>query len=95
MPLIFPVNPVKTDWKFMAALENYLRDLRDIHATIENVKETSFYPPLANLFNAIDVTLKSKVWVALISRIAEETKWCDELRQSFCWNCNSIAIMKR
>ncbi len=49
----------------MSALETYLRDLRDIHATGENVKETSFYPPLANLINAIGATLKPKVRVVI------------------------------
>ena len=32
-----------------------------IHATGENVKETSFYPPLANLLNHIGAALKEMV----------------------------------
>jgi hypothetical protein len=43
------------------ALETYLRDLRDIHNTGAAVKETSYYGPLANLFNDLGKTLKPKV----------------------------------
>src|SRR5258708_5372206 len=42
-------------------VEIYLRDLRDIRSTGAAVKETSYYSPLANLFNEIGKTLKPKV----------------------------------
>ncbi len=45
----------------MHPLETYLRDLRDIRATGSAVKETSYYPPLANLLNAVGQTLKPHV----------------------------------
>jgi hypothetical protein len=45
----------------MDALENYLKDIRDIHATGAAVAETSFYPALANLLNEIGNSLKPKV----------------------------------
>jgi len=45
----------------MHLLETYLRDLHDIRATGAAVKETSFYPPLANLLNAVGQTLKPRV----------------------------------
>ncbi len=45
----------------MHPLEVYLHDLREIRATGAGVKETSFYPPLANLLNAIGQQLKPRV----------------------------------
>jgi hypothetical protein len=45
----------------MHPLETYLRDLRDIRSTGAAVKETSYYPPLANLLNAVGATLKPRV----------------------------------
>lgn len=45
----------------MHPLETYLRDLRDIRSTGAAVKETSFYPPLANLLNEVGKTLKPRV----------------------------------
>jgi hypothetical protein len=45
----------------MHPLETYLRDLHDIRATGASVQETSFYPPLANLLNAVGPTLKPRV----------------------------------
>jgi hypothetical protein len=42
-------------------LETYLRELHDIRATGAGVKETSFYPALANLLNAVGQTLKPRV----------------------------------
>lgn len=39
----------------------YLHELRDIRATGANVKETSFYPALANLLNDVGKRLKPKV----------------------------------
>ncbi len=44
-----------------ALLEQYLSELRDIHATGAGVPETSYYPALANLFNAVGQTLKPAV----------------------------------
>lgn len=45
----------------MDAVEKYFADLRDIRATGAALDETSFYTPLANLFNEIGKTLKPKV----------------------------------
>jgi hypothetical protein len=45
----------------MHPLETYLRELHDIRATGAAVKETSFYPPLTNLLNAVGPTLKPRV----------------------------------
>jgi hypothetical protein len=45
----------------MHPLESYLRDLHDIRSTGAAVKETSYYPPLANLLNAVGQTLKPRV----------------------------------
>ena len=45
----------------MHPLETYLRDLRDIRSTGAAVKETSYYPPLANLLNAVGQSLKPRV----------------------------------
>ena len=42
-------------------LTDYLAEIRDIHASGAGVKETSYYVPLANLFNEIGKTLKPKV----------------------------------
>ena len=42
----------------MHPLETYLRDLQEIHSTGAGVKETSFYPPLANLLNAVGPQLR-------------------------------------
>lgn len=42
-------------------LEDYLRDLRDIRRSGSAVAETSYYPPLTALFNAVGSTLKPKV----------------------------------
>jgi len=44
-----------------ALLEQYLSQLGDIHATGAGVAETSYYPALANLFNAVGKTLKPPV----------------------------------
>jgi hypothetical protein len=45
----------------MHPLETYLRELRDIRSTGAGVNETSYYPPLANLLNAVGHTLKPRV----------------------------------
>src|SRR5712691_9805833 len=42
-------------------LEEYLAELKAIHATGAGVAETSYYPALCNLFNAVGKTLKPKV----------------------------------
>ena len=42
-------------------LEDYLRELRDIRRSGSAVAETSYYPPLTALFNAVGSTLKPKV----------------------------------
>jgi hypothetical protein len=44
-----------------AIAEAYLSELRDTRATHANMPETSYYPVLANLFNAVGKTLKPKV----------------------------------
>ena len=46
-----PLNPVET----------YLRELRDIRSSGAAVKETSYYGPLANLFNEVGKHLKLRV----------------------------------
>jgi hypothetical protein len=45
----------------MNPLATYLAELRDIHASGAGVKETSYYTPLANLFDEVGKTLKPKV----------------------------------
>ncbi|MGH2360681.1 MAG: N-6 DNA methylase, partial [bacterium] len=45
----------------MNPLEDYLRQLRDIHGSGARVPETSYYPALSNLLNSIGATLKPKV----------------------------------
>jgi hypothetical protein len=45
----------------MNALEAYLRELREIRATGAAVPETSYYPPLANLLNAVGQGLTPRV----------------------------------
>ena len=42
-------------------LEEYLGDLKAIRSTGAGVPETSYYPALASLFNAVGKTLKPKV----------------------------------
>lgn len=44
-----------------SVLQEYLSELRGIRATGAGVAETSYYPALANLFNALGKTLKPKV----------------------------------
>jgi hypothetical protein len=43
------------------ALQAYLRDVQYIHDTGAGVKETSYYPALSNLFNAVGRTLQPHV----------------------------------
>jgi hypothetical protein len=45
----------------MNPLETYLRELREIRSTGAAVRETSYYPPLAQLLNEVGKTLKPKV----------------------------------
>jgi hypothetical protein len=45
----------------MHPLEAYLRDLYEIRSTGAAVKETSYYPALANLLNAVGGQLKPRV----------------------------------
>jgi hypothetical protein len=45
----------------MHPLQTYLSELHDIRSTGAAVKETSYYPPLANLLNAVGATLKPRV----------------------------------
>jgi hypothetical protein len=45
----------------MNPLETYLKELRDIRSTGAATDETSYYTPLANLFNELGRTLKPKV----------------------------------
>ena len=45
----------------VASLETYLAEVHAIHASGTGVKETSYYPPLTNLFNAVGRTLKPRV----------------------------------
>ncbi len=45
----------------MNPVETYIRELFDIHSSGQAVKETSYYGPLANLFNEIGKTLKPRV----------------------------------
>ena len=42
-------------------LEEYLGELKAIRSTGAGVPETSYYPALSNLFNAVGKTLKPKV----------------------------------
>ena len=42
-------------------LEEYLSELKAIRASGAGVPETSYYPALSNLFNAVGKTLKPKV----------------------------------
>ena len=45
----------------MNPVETYFHELFDIHSSGQAVKETSYYGPLANLFNEIGKTLKPRV----------------------------------
>ncbi len=46
-------------------VETYLSELRDIHATQAGSPEVSYYPALANLFNAVGKTLRPKVFCVM------------------------------
>ncbi len=45
----------------MNLLETYLRELREIRSSGSAVRETSYYPALANLLNRVGTTLKPRV----------------------------------
>jgi hypothetical protein len=45
----------------MNPVETYIRELLEIRGSGEAVKETSYYPPLSQLFNEIGKTLKPRV----------------------------------
>ena len=46
--------------KLVAAVEDYFDDLRKIKASGGGTAETSYYPPLTNLLNAVGGSLKPK-----------------------------------
>jgi len=52
----------------MQAVEQYLRNLRDIRLTGAAVPETSYYPVLANLLNEIGKSLKPRVFCIINPR---------------------------
>ena len=56
--------------KLVAAVEDYLDDLRKIKASGAGTAETSYYPPLNNLLNAVGGQLKPKV--SCISQLAQQ-----------------------
>ena len=56
--------------KLVAAVEDYLDDLRKIKASGAGTAETSYYPPLNNLLNAVGGSLKPKVFC--ISQLAQQ-----------------------
>jgi hypothetical protein len=51
--------------------DTYIRDLRAIRSSGAAVKETSYYPALANLLNEVGKTLKPPSAASSISRIRE------------------------
>ena len=56
--------------KLVAAVENYLDDLRKIKASGAGTAETSYYTPLNNLLNAVGGSLKPKVFC--LSQLAQQ-----------------------
>jgi len=56
-----PSGGPAADNRAAATVEAYLSELRDIRASGAGVPETSYYPALAGLFNAVGVTLRPKV----------------------------------
>ena len=61
---------VVTGRKLTAAVEDYLDDLRKIRTSGGGTAETSYYPPLTNLLNAVGGVLKPKVFC--INQVAEQ-----------------------
>ena len=51
-----------TGARLTAAVQEYLDDLRRVRASGGATGERSYYPPLANLLNAVGGTLKPKVF---------------------------------
>ena len=56
--------------KLTVVVKDYLEDLRKIRASGGGTAETSYYPPLTNLLNAVGGTLKPKVFC--ISQLAQQ-----------------------
>ena len=56
--------------KLVAAVEDYFDDLRKIKASGGGTAETSYYPPLSNLLNAVGGSLKPRVFC--ISQLAQQ-----------------------
>ena len=56
--------------KLVSAVEDYFDDLRKIKASGGGTAETSYYPPLTNLLNAVGGSLKPKVFC--ISQLAQQ-----------------------
>ena len=56
--------------KLRAAVEDYLDDIRKIRASGGGTAEASYYPPLANLLNAVGNAMKPKVFC--ISQLAQQ-----------------------
>ena len=56
--------------KLLAAVEEYFDDLRKIKASGGGTAETSYYPPLTNLLNAVGGSLKPKVFC--VSQLAQQ-----------------------
>ena len=59
-----------TNEKLMAAVEDYLDDLRKIRSSGGATGERSYYPPLTNLLNAVGNMLKPKVFC--VSELAQQ-----------------------
>ena len=56
--------------KLLADVEDYFDDLRKIKASGGGTAETSYYPPLTNLLNAVGGSLKPKVFC--VSQLAQQ-----------------------
>ena len=56
--------------KLVSAVENYFDDLRKIKASGGGTAETTFYPPLNNLLNAVGGSLKPKVFC--VSQLSQQ-----------------------
>ena len=56
--------------KLVAAVEDYFDDLRRIKASGGGTAETSYYPPLTNLLNAVGGSLKPKVFC--VSQLSQQ-----------------------
>ena len=56
--------------KLVAVVEDYFDDLRKIKASGGGTAETSYYPPLSNLLNAVGGSLKPKVFC--VSQLAQQ-----------------------